>query len=56
MFLAVQEISVEFSGLSILKELREVGLLANEEAFVADLEERIEALESARNTLEVRVL
>ena len=55
-FLAVQEISVEFSGLSILKELREVGLLANEEAFVADLEERIEALESARNTLEVRVL
>jgi len=55
-FLAIQEISVELSGLSILKELREVGLLANEEAFVADLEERIDALESARNKLEVRVL
>ena len=55
-FFAVQEISVEISGLSVLKELREVGVLANEEAFVADLEERIEALESARNTLEIRVL
>lgn len=55
-FLAIQEIPVETSGLSILKELREVGTLANEEAFVADLDERIEALESALSTLEIRVL
>lgn len=55
-FLAVQEISVETSGLSILKELREVGALVNEEAFVSDLDERIEALESALDTLEIRVL
>ena len=55
-FLAIQEIPVETSGLSILKELREVGALANEEAFVADLDERIEALESALSTLEIRVL
>ncbi|MYF37581.1 MAG: hypothetical protein F4219_02240 [Gammaproteobacteria bacterium] len=56
MFVAIQEIPIETSGLSILKELREVGAAANEEAFVADLDERIEALELARNTLEVRVL
>ena len=55
-FLAIQEIPVETSGLSILKELREVGALANQEAFVADLDERIEALESALSTLEIRVL
>ena len=55
-FLAIQEIPVETSGLSILKELREVGTLMNDEAFVADLDERIEALESALRTLEIRVL
>lgn len=55
-FLAIQEIPVETSGLSILKELREVGTLANKQAFVADLDERIEVLESALSTLEVRVL
>ena len=55
-FLAIQEIPIEFSGLSVLKELREVGALANEEVYVADLDERIEALESALDTLELRVL
>ncbi|MYF02126.1 MAG: hypothetical protein F4227_03900 [Gammaproteobacteria bacterium] len=55
-FLVVQEIPVETSGLSMLKELREVGALANEDEFVADLDARIEVLESALATLEIRVL
>lgn len=55
-FLAIQEIPVEMSGLSILKELREIGALVDEEEFVSDLDARIEALESALNTLEIRVL
>ena len=55
-FLAVQEIPVETSGLSMLKELREVGVLANETEFVLDMDSRIEALESALATLEIRVL
>ena len=55
-FSAVQEIPVETSGLSMLKELREVGALANKEEFVADLDARIEVLESALATLEIRVL
>ena len=55
-FLAIQQISVETSGLSILKELREVGSLANEVTYVAELDERIEVLESALAALKIRVL
>ncbi|MCY3541589.1 MAG: hypothetical protein OXH31_06750 [Gammaproteobacteria bacterium] len=55
-FLAVQEISIETSGLSMLKELREVGASVNQEEFVANLDARIEVLESALSTLEIRVL
>ena len=55
-FLAIQLIPAETSGLSLLQELREVGVLANKEAYVADLDERIEALETALDGLQVRVL
>ena len=55
-FLVVQEIPVETSGLSMLKELREVGLLANETEFVANLDARIKVLETALASLEIRVL
>ncbi|MYD45556.1 MAG: hypothetical protein F4W92_04320 [Gammaproteobacteria bacterium] len=55
-FLAIQEIPVDTSGLSMLKELREVGALANKEEFVSDLDARIEVLQTALATLEIRVL
>ena len=55
-FLAIKQIPVQTSGLSVLIELREVGASVNDEEFVADLDERIKALESARDTLEIRVL
>ncbi|MYF53402.1 MAG: hypothetical protein F4039_09600 [Gammaproteobacteria bacterium] len=49
---AVKAISVENSGLSILKELVEIGQAANDEAYASEVNARIEALESAYDALQ----
>ena len=49
---AVRAISVESSGLSILKELFEIGDAANDEAYASEVNARIEALESAYDALQ----
>lgn len=49
---AVKAISVENSGLSILKELIEIGQAANDEAYASEVNARIEALESAYDALQ----
>lgn len=49
---AVKAISVESSGLSILKELFEIGDAANDEAYASEVNARIEALESAYDALQ----
>lgn len=56
LFFAIQKISTDTAGLTLLKEMREVGSLANEHTYVIELDERIEALESALAALQIRVL